>query len=168
MRGRTAAQVHDVFANRIADLQDLCNAIAESLAGGPPRPWMLPPGLQERDLLHVPSMHNPDWERNPINVNYDEAMATTENPGTVGDIISLKLQADYNAVEERAFRLRHATIIRCHTHAHGRHSAHGLDNGVLAAVTQQVADLIRAGGLAQDNNAGVQDIDNNIISEVIV
>lgn len=146
MKGTTKGSVHSEFSQRLDDLRDKSGEIAGNSDSGA-RPWMIPPGLQGRDLLHVPSLHNPDWNREEINANYDEVVASAADPGTVGDAIALKVQIDYMAMEERAFRLRHASIVRCQVHALGRRSAHGLNNGLFGSINQRVSNMVRAGGL---------------------
>lgn len=146
MKGSTKGSVHSEFSDRLDNLRDKSEAVANSLDGSA-RPWMLPDGLESRDLLHVPSLHSPDWDRAGLNANYDEAVASGTSPGTIGDVVALKLQIDYMAMEERAFRLRHASIIRCQIHAHGRRKAHGMAAGLFGAINQRISNVLRAGGL---------------------
>lgn len=146
MRGTTKAKVHDVFSQRIDELVEDAAAQAAALMAGGGRPYTRDSSLDNRDLLHVPSLHDEGYNRNEININYDQVTQTAQNPGTAGDAASLKLQAGYNATEERAFRARHATPIRCVVHAHARLQGHGDAVGVFGRVKSEAVNLIKAGG----------------------
>jgi hypothetical protein len=124
-------------------LQAEAQAIADSFAGEAQRVWQVPAVL-DTALTDVPNLHEPAWQRQPINANYASAMQSDE-PGTVGDIIGLKQQIDYNAAEERAFRYRHATLCRCLAHQHGRRHGHATSD-LFPYVVKQVQDSIKAGG----------------------
>lgn len=148
MQGTKKARVHDVFRKRTTQLRQGSAKIAASLRGEGQRPWEIPTE-QEKSLTDVPAMHDPAFNRNEINANYDEVLASGSDPGTVGDAASLKHQVDYNAAEERAFRLRHATSVRCIVVAHGRINGHGHDAGIFAAAENMASDLIAAGAVGQ-------------------
>jgi hypothetical protein len=143
-KGKPVASVHSVFSNRVKELQQQAMQLAQS-AGGL-RFWQIPAVLQQRDLLHVPSLHDPAWNRNAINENYEQAVQQYPG-GTCGDVASLKVQMDYNAAEERAFRARHASVVRCICHAHGRRAGHGSSDGVFQAAERMAADLVKAGAM---------------------
>lgn len=116
------------FSERISDLETQAKKISEAFKSvAQPRPWHTPEKMKDRDLLDVPSLHNPCWDRNNINKVYSEDVlkAPGDAGGTVGDLIAMKWQADFMAAEERAFRLRHATFVRCACVAHGRLDGHG-------------------------------------------
>jgi hypothetical protein len=148
MRGITKAKIHTAFSKRITELRAGTAAQAKSFRAGLPRPYLRPSSLDERDLLDVPGLHDDAWDRNEININYDEATQSSQTPGTVGDTASLKLQMDYNATEERAFRARHASQIRCMTHMQGRLQGHSMESGVLDRVQTAATDFIKAGGVS--------------------
>lgn len=146
MKGRTKAKPHDVFTKRIKELTSDAQAQADALIAGGGRPYTRDSSLDGRDLLHVPSLHDSGYDRNQINTNYDEVTQTAKDPGTAGDAASLKLQGNYNATEERAFRALHATIVRCTVHAHARLRGHGNSIGVFGRVESEAVNLIKAGG----------------------
>ena len=137
-------QIHTVFFNRLQDLQTQAGQLADAHAGAGQRVWQTPAGFTN-DLLAIGALHEPAFNRELINDNYLDAMKAADDPGTVGDIVSLKLQMDYNATEERAFRLRHATLCRCAAFAAGRRRGHR-NYTVFAAVEQHAADMLAAGG----------------------
>ncbi len=146
MRGITKAKTHEVFDKRLYELAKHASEQAIALVSGGGRPYTRPASLFDRDLLHVPSLHDKGYDRNEINTNYDQVTQSAASPGTAGDAASLKLQGSYNATEERAFRARHATQIRCTVHAHSRLRGHGDNAGVFGRVQSEAVNLIKAGG----------------------
>ena len=89
------------------------------------RKWHTPE--QVTDILDVPSIDNPTWDRNELNTTYSEKIVgqAGDQAGSFGDAMATKWQIDFMAVEERAFRTRHASMIRCASLAHGRLDGHG-------------------------------------------
>ena len=70
-----------------------------------------------------------------------------EEAGTSGDVIALKLQRDYLAAEDRAFRARHSTLCRNLVHLHGRRDGQG-QSQLFPQIVRQVQNVIKAGGTA--------------------
>lgn len=128
--GTVTGFVDETFSARIDELQEQARALANQFRNLDTfRPWATPTVFQTetRDVLDVPALDEPTWNRNKINVGYSEgalgrAGATS---GVVGDLMALKWQGDFMAVEERAFRLRHASYARCASVMHGRLNGHG-------------------------------------------
>lgn len=147
MRGKTKARVHTVFSKRVSELKTNAKEQAEAFKSGKGRPYTRPEVLADRDLQHVPSLHDNAFDRNDLNTNYDEVVQSAQDPGTVGDVAALKLQTAFNATEERAFRTRHASPLRCMAHMHVRLQGHGTDRGVLDRIESEVSNLIKAGGV---------------------
>ena len=144
--GTTKARVHPVFTKRLDDLREQADKQVKSLKGDGPRPWQVPKDYTG-DLLDVPQLHKPSFDREEINTNYKEVMQDPANPGTVGDVIGLKSQMDNVATEERAFRMRHSSVVRSFIHAGGRRF--GQANGrMLDNIQDQAAKMILAGGAA--------------------
>jgi hypothetical protein len=147
--GTSKGQVDANFTKRIDELETRAREIAEkfqSMDGF--RPWHTPDDLKERDLLDVPALHNPCWDRNNINQTYSENILSGagKSGGTSGDLIAMKWQADFMAVEERAFRMRHASMARCVSLMHGRLRGHGRDGvGVFSFFKQAVENSINLG-----------------------
>lgn len=66
--------------------------------------------------------------------------------GTAGDCIAAKVQSDYLACQERAYRLRHLTPVRAAAHACARQRGHSNGSvGVFARVTSHIQDVLVAG-----------------------
>ncbi len=141
--GRQRARVDATFAQRLNELKQDAAAQAAAFQGSGNRAWQVP--AETKDLLDVPNLHNPGFDRTALNTNYQQCVQDPNDPGTVGDVIGLKQQIDYNAAEERAFRLRHATITRCFTHAAGRRFGLGAGR-VFPNIEKQVSDAIANGG----------------------
>lgn len=144
--GTTKARVHPVFTKRLDDLRANAAAAVQALTGAGVRQWQVPADYTG-DLLDVPKLHKPSFDREEINTNYKEVMQDPANPGTVGDVIGLKSQMDNVATEERAFRIRHSSVVRSFVHAGGRR--YGQANGrMFDNIQDQAAKMILAGGAA--------------------
>lgn len=112
-----------VFSSRITDLEQKAQKIADAFRNSSYAEWHVPDDVQ--DPLDVPGLDKA-WARNSISQQYDKIVGTQgEGSGSVGAAQALKLQADFLAVEERAFRTRHASFVRCAAMAHGRLDGHG-------------------------------------------
>lgn len=114
------------FQRRIEELEKKARNFSEHFRNhNTYREWHVPKELA--DPLDVPSLHVPAWERNPINKLYSEEIVGQwgDAAGSHGDAHAMKWQADYMAMEERAFRTRHASMIRCASFLHGRLDGHG-------------------------------------------
>ena len=151
--GVSKGQVDPKFSARISGLETKAqqqSVMFQTMSGL--RPWHTPAELQGRDLLDVPSLHNPPWDRNNINSLYSEQILAGpgKQGGTSGDLIAMKWQADFMAAEERAFRMRHASFARCASLMHGRldgHSRSGVSVfSFLKQGVQNYVDLGRAHG----------------------
>lgn len=157
--GVTKGFVDDTFSARIDELEELANRLATQFRKlDAARPWAVPKVFVEarRDVLDVPALDEPAWNRNNINRTYSEEVfaGPGSEGGTVGDLIGLKWQADFMAVEERAFRLRHASYARCASLMHSRLDGHGRARlGVFSFFRDGVKSVIAAGtehGAADD------------------
>jgi hypothetical protein len=145
--GTPQAKIDPVFQNRLTELTDNANQQAQSALTGSIRPWQVPSKLTT-SLLDIPNLHTPAFDRSNLNASYVQVTGDTTTGGVVADCMALKMQIDYNAVEERAFRLRHATACRCRAIAFGRRNGHGQVAGIFqGGVQQTVADMLRSGGL---------------------
>jgi hypothetical protein len=127
-KGTVKGQVDGKFQARVDQLEQRAQKISEkfrSLSG--PVPWNVPDELKDKELLDVPGLHAPSWDRNSINQLYSDTILAGpgQQGGTSGDLIAMKWQADFMAAEERAFRTRHASFVRCAAFMHGRMDGHG-------------------------------------------
>jgi hypothetical protein len=89
------------------------------------RQWMLPPSNgwngDPQDIVGM----NLAFKRDNLNAQYQSVLGTPEHKGTVGEAMVVKLQIDYVAALERAFRTRHCSSIRAKIHAAGRRRGQG-------------------------------------------
>jgi len=122
-------------------LREYAYYISLANAGIEQRFWMVPGLGAEGDLS--PEGLAFAYDRDPISEAYAEALTSPE--GTVGDGMSLKMQSDYLAAQERAYRLRSQGPVRCCMHASGRRYGHAQDNGTFGRIEAYAQDLIIAG-----------------------
>lgn len=124
------SRIEEKFNKRIDELEKIAREQAQSFRRqDSKRPTHTPEDLKEANLWDVPGLHEPTWNRNKINEIYAELIADYgKNGGCVGGLAQMKMQCDFLAVEERAFRLRHASMVRAACVAHGRLDGHGLQN----------------------------------------
>jgi|688.fasta_scaffold490056_2 hypothetical protein len=142
-------KVDGKFEARTQDLESSAQQISQAFKDvSQPRPWHTPKELKERELLDVPGLHEPVWNRNDINKIYSEEVlgGSKDKSGTVGDLIAMKWQADFMAAEERAFRMRHASFVRCACLMHGRLDGHGKpEKGIFSYLKKAVQSYIDTG-----------------------
>lgn len=149
--GTSKGKVSAVYAKRVNDLTDKAKVISRAFRYQDNfREWHTPRELKEQDLLLVPGLHNPSWSRDEPNINYCEGLLAGPNKagGTGADLIATKLQIDFLAEEERAWRTRHMSLIRAACLAHGRldgHSKSENERGVFTRARKAIRDYIAAG-----------------------
>lgn len=149
--GVTKGVVDDKFIARTTELEECARTLANQFRTlDNYRPWTMPKVFvdDKRDVLDVSALDEPSWNRNTINYTYSEQVmgGPGSQGGTVGDLIGMKWQADFMAVEERAFRTRHASYSRCAAFMHGRLQGHGKENrGVFSFLRDGVKNFIEAG-----------------------
>lgn len=135
------------FIARIEDLEKKARKMADHFRDhGTYREWHVPPEFN--DPLDVPSLHVPAWDRNNLNKVYSQDVLgrSGDKAGSDGDKIASKWQIDFMAVEERAFRTRHASLIRCASLAHGRLDGHGkIGVGIFTFLKQGVQTTLDFG-----------------------
>lgn len=146
--GTSKGKIDAKFAARIQQLEDRAAQQAQVFRHSGARKWHTPDELAEKELLDVPGLDNPAWDRNEINRTYaaDVLAGPGKTGGTTGDLIGMKWQADFMAAEERAFRMRHASYTRCAAFMHGRLDGHGIPKrGIFSFLRDGVKSFIFAG-----------------------
>lgn len=138
------AKVHDGFRQRLMDLMAQSTVFANAFKRADQRGWNVPSNLEAPHLFAIAELHKQAFDRLAANDNYLECFQNSDDMGTVGDVIGLKLQIDYVAAEERQFRFRHASACRNICHAMSRRRALG-DGPVFREIERQVGDVIRTG-----------------------
>jgi hypothetical protein len=151
--GTTKGTVTGVFKQRIEDLEEKAQKMSEKFRYQEgPRPWHTPKELDGIDLLLVPGMHNPAWDRYEINSIYSNSVLAGpgKQGGTVGDLIAMKWQNDFLAAEERAWRMRHMSLIRGACLMHSRLDGHAQKNkSIFSTLKEAVENYIQAGSSDQ-------------------
>lgn len=147
------AIVDPKFDDRVKDLEKRAKDFSEHFRNHTKyRKWHTPEKVT--DILDVPSIDNPTWDRNSLNIRYSEQIVGQygDNAGSMGDAMAMQWQIDFMAVEERAFRARHASMIRCASHAHGRLDGHGQTNeGVFSFLKDAVKSAIDFGSRTSED-----------------
>jgi hypothetical protein len=141
----TKGQVHDVFAYRVEDLADGAERNALAFRGQAQRGWDRPGGEWSGDPLDLAGLVAP-YDRSDVDQNYAELIADGDDPGTAGDVVSVKTQGDYVALQERGLRARYASAIRCVGHMAARKRGHGDPKGIFrGGIVRYAQDCIIAG-----------------------
>lgn len=142
--GQKKGQVHEVFKKRLENLQENAGKNYKGQKFEDQRVWDIPKDLGAQHLFEIAKLHDTSFDRSEMNANYVTCLADGKNPGTCGDTISLTMQVDYNAAEERAFRSRHASPVRCMAHAAAR--TRGRDVGpTFSRIEEDAANSLAAG-----------------------
>lgn len=137
-------KVDAAFSKRISDLEQKAQKISSAFRNQSYMEWHMPDEVQ--DPLDVPSLDKA-WARNSINQEYDKLVGKqADASGSVGGAAAMKMQADFLAVEERAFRTRHASFVRCAAMAHGRLDGHGkTSRGIFSFIKDGIQSKIDLG-----------------------
>jgi hypothetical protein len=127
-------RVHPAFEDQLTRLR----ALAAAAGAGTPGWWLPPASAWSGDVLDVPGMAAA-FDRSAVGADYAEALTTD---GTAATAASLRVQNDYVAALERAFRARHRGPVRDAAHAAARHRGHGAARGVYDAALAYAKDLL--------------------------
>jgi len=150
VQGTKKGDVLPPFTTRLRELKRQAEAQANAFKGDGARVWNIPEDITATHLFaDIRSLHgakDTGYDRTTINNRYELCFQSADDPGTVGDVIGLKLEMDYLAAAERAFRFRHASTPRLLTHAACRRwfQAKG---PVFAFIEEAVGNAIQAGAV---------------------
>lgn len=129
---------------------------AKAFAVGPPA-WFDPTvgglstggaGFSPRDIETLGDGFNRDVANLAYQQAYDPA-----NPAGTGEAMSVKYQVDILAAAERAFRLRHCSVLRASAHATARATGHADPAGVFNDGAIRYAQNLRQSGLTGKNRS---------------
>jgi hypothetical protein len=138
--------IQPVFADNISNQQEVAERAFQGNIDVAQRIWRLPISWAG-DPLDIPEF-KPPFDRKTINEDYE--ISFHDDDGREADAIAAKLQGDHVSSQERAFRFRHASHIRCGMHSGNRRKGHSLPGGgVHARILEHVQDVIvsrNAGG----------------------
>lgn len=151
MTAKPKGKIDPKFEARINDLEKQAKSQSEHFkTHSGTRAWHTPEEMKTRDLMDVPNLHEPSWNRDSLNQLYCDTILAIENGGVVGDLIGVKRQINFMAVEERAWRLRHASKSRCLAVSHGRIAGHGDRRGVFNMVQNEIENRMKLGAVSRE------------------
>lgn len=136
-------RVHADFSAKVKHLRVASKQNADALRLEEQPAWFYPHDGWQGDVLEIAGL-NDAFSRAGVNRDY-EACLNAQPPGSGGTAASLKIQVDYAAAVERAYRTRHASPVRCALHAAARLAGHGHAQGPLEAAADYASDLIHRG-----------------------
>lgn len=145
----TPTELEQIFTQQVEQLGHQAEQIWLDYIGTDQSEWQMPPRTDEMDWegdpLDLPRLQEA-FNRDEANQAYELLLADKENPGTTGQAAAIKLQIDYVATLERAFRTRHSTYCRAAAHAAARQRGQGDYSGLFRRHTlAYVQNLLRAG-----------------------
>ena len=138
------------FLAQITRLQDVSASVANTTTNieHAQRSWQNPDdnnGAWSGSPFDIPNIAKA-FDRAALGEAYARVMQDPK--GSVGDAMSVKLQSDYLAAQERAFRLRHLSSVRARVHAAARRRGHANDEfGIFARVRDYAVDLLVQGAI---------------------
>lgn len=135
-------QVDQYFSDHLLYLAGTANAFVKGVRLQGQSSWYRPyPRGWSGNPLDIKGMQAA-FDRSSLNALYKAGLLQPANAATVGDAMAAKLQIDYTATLERAYRTRHASRIRCVAHNSARKKGHGNAGGVfLGSVLSHVQNV---------------------------
>lgn len=153
MTASAKGKIDPKFQTRIDDLQEKARSqSAHFRTHSGTRAWHTPDDMKTRDLLDVPNLHEPAWNRDSLNQLYCDTILSFDKSGLVGDLAGVKRQINFMAAEERAWRLRHASKSRCMAVSHGRIDGHGNKRGIFNMILNEAENLIKFGAISREGS----------------
>jgi hypothetical protein len=137
-----AQQPSQAIQKLLQKLKNTSEEVSQSLLSeGYQRPWEDPPGW-EGDIFNLEGI-TAAYDRQEANENYQDALKS-QRP--MGEAMAARIDMDYLAAHERAFRLMQMSPVRATVHAASRRRGHGHAAGVhTGVILQHLTDLIAGG-----------------------
>jgi hypothetical protein len=130
------------FQQLLTTLRDAAKADGDAALSGAAPTWFLPPDWPGDPF--DPDGFAAAFQREDLNAAVEEAL---NGDAPMAELAGYKLQIDYIATLERAFRMRHASPAALAAMAAARRRGHGRDGGVfVGGVLRYVQDVLAAGG----------------------
>lgn len=116
------------FLDNIQSIADQSQAMADAMLEGKVRGWEMAghKGGDPSDYVAI----RKSFSRDGLDKSYQD-IYSPGSPGPDGQARAVKLQAAYLQAMERAFRLRHCSLVRSEAFAAGRRRGQGHTNGPL-------------------------------------
>jgi hypothetical protein len=118
------------FLEHIDKFEEVSEAAAKASLLDGQRKWAYPPlNGWNGDPQAITDM-NKAFDRNDLNAQYQELIKDKTQEGKIGEVMVTKLQVDYIAAAERAFRTRHCSSVRARLHSAARRRGQGDKKGI--------------------------------------
>lgn len=160
------AKLAKKFTERVDELIESSNTQADQFRKFDVfRKWHTPKALENANLYDTPGMSSPTWDRNEINQIYsnDVLGGSGKKGGTTGGAIAMKLQCDFLAAEERAWRLRHVNLVRAACLAHGRIKKHGDKEFSVFEQLKNLVDSYIQASASESTDDGAEPLPDNVV-----
>ena len=133
------------FVDQLTNLEDSSTAASKATLLTGQRKWTYPPlNGWDGNPFNIVGM-NDAFKRKNLNYIYLQILGDPEKAGTIGELMALKLQIDYVAALERAFRSRHCSSIRAKIHAAARKRGQGDTKGLFTGnVKENIINVLFA------------------------
>lgn len=133
------------FQKLLGAVESQSASIADGLKGSGSRVWMTPPELTASPLK--PDAIAEGFSRKTADEAYQQALSDSEK---MGQAMAAKIELDYVANMERAYRMRQLRPPRAMAHAAARRAGHGTPGGTHSGVVLKfVTDIARLGKLQE-------------------
>lgn len=125
-------------------VQDLKLAAASGAAQDSPtalgrRDWFIPQNLLGTTVLDIGSTKD-GFDRSSLGAAYSDIVLNAT--GSLAESSCVRMQSDWIAGCERAYRVRHASPVRCSIHAMGRNSGRASSRGVYSRVLDTAESML--------------------------
>lgn len=150
-----ASKIDKNFSNQLEELKIADSAIYQSVVSTAQRFWQNPvvnvndPSGWDFNVFNITGIKSAFDRTEPNNIYVQSLTRTavagaTVGEGRVADCTVEKIQIDYLASQERAYRLRQSSSIRCAMHAAVRRRGHSkaMDKGYVAITAGGTAEIV--------------------------
>lgn len=118
------------FTSQLDKLKSTSDAADKAAILTGQREWMYPPLNGWTGCPWDLSGMNKAFPREHLNEVYCKILGDKNSTGTVGEAMAVKLQVDYIAALERAFRTRHCSSVRARMHSAARRRGQAAEKGL--------------------------------------
>ncbi len=116
------------FTKNVEKMAEQSEVMSKAMLDGGVTVWELANHENKNPCDHISVRET--FSRAKLDSQY-QSVYSPGSPGTDGDAKVIKLQAAYLQAMERAFRLRHCSLVRAEAFASGRRKGQGSGNGPL-------------------------------------
>jgi hypothetical protein len=139
----TLARIYSRYDDQNNNLISTADNVSESNRDNSQRRWRVPVSWTTPPWM-IKELGDPAFSRSEMDSEYPQFFYIPG--GKVADCMVAKIQSDHLASQERAWRLRHASSIRCQMHAAARRKGQGDPGaGSFAKLTTHLLDILVSG-----------------------